>query len=280
MSKIKVSEFSKIVIDEADIKRVYNKGELLALLKQHEGVLNSEMIDYLKSLINLEFSVVKNNITDADRRILTDVELYRKIAIYNIYNRVIELLKPYKDSVEISLGRGIGGLEVYAACDNRHFKIFDYSYESVMFKSTLSPYYGHDDIGNISLFRTISDKGVIDEEKMNILEKLDILYKVSSRHDELGETSTYGGCINESAYLNRKEIRDLEQRYTNIDNKTSLTHIEEKEIEVTNMFNDILLGDFGLDIDDFTSIGNLENGNRAMVKKLPNMIIENNIKCI
>ena len=280
MKRIQISDFSKIVIDEPDIKRVYNKEELLSLLKKHKGILSNEMIDYLNSLINLEFSVVKGNISDLDREILTDLELYRKIAMYNILNRVAEVLKPYKDSIDVRHD-GIGGLDIYAALDNRSFKIFDYTHESVNFDSSLSPYYGRDDIGEVSLYRTISDRGILDEEKMAILEKLDILYKVARRHDELGETSTYGGCINESAYLNRKEIRELENRYTNIDNKDSLTKNEEREIEATGKFNEILLADFGLDIDDFESSDeSLIGGKKTLIKNMPNMNIKNNIRCI
>ncbi len=278
MKKIKISEFGKIVIDEPDIKRVYNKEDLLALLKKHKGILSNEMIDYLNSLINLEFSVVKGNISESDRRILTDLELYRKIAMYNISNRVVEVLKPYKDSIDVS--RDSAGLEIYGSMDNRSFKIFDYTYESVNFDSSLFPYYGRDDIGEVSLYRTISDRDVLDEEKMSILEKLDILYRIG-RHDELGETSTYGGSVNESAYLNRKEIRELENRYTNIDNKDSLTKNEEREIETTSKFNEILLADFGLTMDDFDySTKDSTGEEKVLIRNMPNMNVRNNIKCI
>ena len=279
MKNIESSEFGKIVIDEPDAKRVYDKGTLLSMLEEHKGILSNEMIDYLSSLINLEFSVIKDNISESDRRILTDLELYRKVAVYNIFNRVVELLKPYKDSIDVS--RDSTGLEIYGSMDNRSFKIFDYSFESVRFNSVLSPYYDHSNIGEVSLYRTISDRDALDEEKMAILKKLDILYRVGKQHDELGETSTYGGCINESAYLNRKEIRELENRYTNIDNKDSLTKNEEREIEATGKFNEILLADFGLTMDDFDySTKGSTGGKKILIRNMPNMNIKNNIKCI
>ena len=66
-----------------------SKEDLLKLLKAYRGILNKNMIDYLTSLINLEFSVVRDYISETDRKALADLEVYKKIAIYNIFKRKV-----------------------------------------------------------------------------------------------------------------------------------------------------------------------------------------------
>lgn len=43
------------------------------------------MINYLNSLINLEFSVIQDNISNSDRITLFELEVYKRIAMYNVY---------------------------------------------------------------------------------------------------------------------------------------------------------------------------------------------------
>ena len=50
--------------------RINTKEELVKLLKSYEDTLSIQMVDYLKSLIDLEFSVVRDNISDKDRVVL------------------------------------------------------------------------------------------------------------------------------------------------------------------------------------------------------------------
>ena len=73
--------------------KVNTKKELTELLKKYEGILSASMIDYLNSLIGLEFSVVRAHISDSDRLALSDLDIYNRIAIYNVYNRALNIFK-------------------------------------------------------------------------------------------------------------------------------------------------------------------------------------------
>ena len=65
-----------------------SKEELkLLLFESYKGILSKEMIEYLDSLIELEFSVIKDYIALDNREILTELSIYRYASIYNIYNR-------------------------------------------------------------------------------------------------------------------------------------------------------------------------------------------------
>lgn len=57
---------------------------LMQMLKKGKIVLNSEMYDYLEGVINLDYSVVKELITNEQRDALNDLQLYRSALIYNI----------------------------------------------------------------------------------------------------------------------------------------------------------------------------------------------------
>ena len=46
----------------SNIERVKTKEELLESLEKYKGILSVPMIEYLNSLIELEFSVVRENI--------------------------------------------------------------------------------------------------------------------------------------------------------------------------------------------------------------------------
>ena len=81
------------IIKENRLERVRTKEELIELLKGYRGILNKEMVEYLESIINLEFSVIKPNITDEDRLPLSELDIYREAATYNIYERALSLFK-------------------------------------------------------------------------------------------------------------------------------------------------------------------------------------------
>ncbi len=71
-----------------NFEKSLTKKDLLKLLETYKGVLNKTMIDYLNSLINLEFSVVRNYISETDRKVLAELNIYKQIATYNICKRI------------------------------------------------------------------------------------------------------------------------------------------------------------------------------------------------
>ena len=67
--------------------KVMQKEEIIGLLNDSKLILKNNIIDYLESIINLEFSVVKDNISDEERKALSELQVYRSALIYNIYKR-------------------------------------------------------------------------------------------------------------------------------------------------------------------------------------------------
>ena len=90
------------------ILAIKSKEELTKELKSYKGDLTKELINYLNSLINLEFSVVKNHISEEERKRLSDITLYREIAAYNIERMALNVFGGIKlsDGLEVAVSIG------------------------------------------------------------------------------------------------------------------------------------------------------------------------------
>lgn len=100
--------------------RVNTREELLELLKEYRGILSNPMQEYLNSLIELEFSVIRDYIKDEDRDVLSELEVYKKVAIYNIYNRALNLFKMQDMQLSISGNEnGFESLDISTSINNK-----------------------------------------------------------------------------------------------------------------------------------------------------------------
>ena len=106
--------------------KLATKEELIDLLKKHRGILTNSILDYLNSLVELEFSVVRENISTEEREILSELELYKKIATYNIYHRALQLLEQQKQPLDIDNN---GRLEISVQVENRKVELFSFDYQ-------------------------------------------------------------------------------------------------------------------------------------------------------
>ena len=80
------------MIDDVD-KFFKSKEYLIQLLNKYKNILNSEKIEYLEALINLELSCINNSITDLERDTLSELSIYNQIIKYNIYHYTKRLLE-------------------------------------------------------------------------------------------------------------------------------------------------------------------------------------------
>ena len=84
------------MIDQIRLDFVNNspeiKKELEQLLLRYKTILSKSLYEYLKSLLNCEFSAIASIISDEEKETLCDLFIYRAISMYNIYNRTLNLL--------------------------------------------------------------------------------------------------------------------------------------------------------------------------------------------
>lgn len=277
----------KIMRMNENWNKISTREELIELLKGYKGILADSMINYLNSLIDLEFSVIRDYISDNDRVALSELEVYKRIAMYNIYNRSLNIFKQNESELEISGNNdGIEGLEVYASLGKRSCKLFDFDYQEdpMSLSSKIPSDYKTMKIGNISLFQTIENAKQREAELMRVMSILDRLYDEKNPYHS--RSHTYGGPALQWAFEQAQKIKRYEERFNQLDAKKELTDEDKKEIEITKKFHELLLEDYGLANKDFEDESNqhfFENKtelSKTLVKRMPNINVRNNIKYI
>lgn len=248
-------------------KKISSKEELKESLNRYKRILNPRVIDYLNQLVELEFSAVKDIIDIEDREMLQNLDLYKNIVAYNIYNRTLELLNNEQELKIFDNKDRISGLMAYKDIGNPAIRILDYNYEN----------------GTLKLFQTVDDKKVRKEQLKLVMTKLEQLYdKKNPYHSDL----ELFGCPATRWNIDYiKEVSEYEKLFTRLDSKKELTDYKKKKIGITKKYHDLLFEEYGLTDEQFivskqtpTTIDNIIN--KTLVKKLPGLRIENNIEYV
>lgn len=274
-----------ISIATANIDKVNTKEELLQLLKDYKIILNSQVIDYLESLINLDFSVIKENTDDKSKKALSELEIYKRIAIYNIYNRAINLFTQSNMPLIITgNNEGFESLSISVPIEDRNIKIFDFKYsEQKSLNYKIPDEYKTMKIGSINLYQKIENKELRIQELKRIVDKIERLYGTQNPYQY--HPKKVGGSYVKWKIERQKEIEKYQKMLDKIDSHNELTEMDIKEIEIINKAHDLLLEDYGLTDDSFeddVSIASKRSNNlqKTLVKRQPNITITNNIEYI
>ena len=260
-------------------KKISSKEELKESLNRYKRILNPRVIDYLNQLVELEFSAVKDIIDIEDREILQNLDLYKNIVAYNIYNRTLELLNNEQELKIFDNKDRISGLMAYKDIGNNTIRILDYKYDN----------------GTLKLFQTVDDKKVRKEQLELVMTKLEQLYDkenpYSSSVAELKQPynkktlKRLGGPGAKWNFDHSREISEYEELFARLDSKKEITDYEKKKISITKKYHDLLFEEYGLTDKEFivskqtpTTIDNIIN--KTLVKKLPGLRIENNIEYV
>lgn len=274
-----------ISIATANIDKVNTKEELLQLLKDYKIILNSQVIDYLESLINLDFSVIKENIDDKSKKALSELEIYKRIAIYNIYNRAINIFTQSNMPLIITGNdEGFESLSISVPIEDRNIKIFDFKYgEQKSLNYKIPDEYKTMKIGSINLYQKIENKELRIQELKRIINKIEMLYGTQNPYQY--HPKKVGGSYVKWKIERQKEIEKYQKMLDKIDSHNELTEFDIKEIKIMNKAHDLLLEDYGLTNDSFeddVSITSKRSNNlqKTLIKRQPNITITNNIEYI
>ncbi len=268
------------------MNRIYPKELLIKQLNEYKGILQETIINYLNSLIELEFSVVRDYISNSDRQALAELELYKNIAIYNIYNRAKTFFAKQNGNFIIAEDTGtVKRLGVSTKLGNRYVELFDFNYSEIIPNRWGGEYnipvgFKTLKIGDISLFQTIESKEIKEAEMGRIMRKLERLYasKNPYRSCKIGP----GACWEVD---HENEIKEYEAQFQKLDSKKELSDKDKREIEITRKIYNLLLEDLGLkdeSFDEFLPDYGLEPTvlKKTLVKRMPNLTIKNNINYI
>ena len=198
---------------EKNQSKILSASELKNYVQGYSGVLTPEIIDYLNSLIGLEFSALNQEvISEVGMARLYELSLYRKIVIHNIYNRALDVLKKYGNG--FSFENCPQGLSIFGKDKSESkYDVFNY-------------WTNENGISNIVLKQTI-----IDSVKRQ--EQIDRLYK---KLEEVKASKETGGVIRRGFLIADKEtkigyisdlIKELESRSTLDGNIEYITDAQE-----------------------------------------------------
>lgn len=272
--------------------RIKTKEELLESLKEYRGILTEPMLNYLNSLIELEFSVIREYISDSDRKALAELEVYKKIAIYNIYNKVQNLFNQQNDKFILSGNNDVlERLSVSTKLSDRSVELFDFDYKEIHSSGWNTPKVPSGfktlNIGDVSLFQTFESKELREAELDRVMRILERLY--DQRNPYPSRPGIVGGPGTTWEFNHARKIQEYEERFKQLDSKKELSDEDKREIEITRQIHDLLLKDFGLTSESFVDESNHPFANfgkektelkKTLIKRMPNLTIIDNIKYI
>lgn len=257
------------------------KESLLEMLEKYKGILSVHTIDYLNSLIGLEFSVIRELISSDDRDAISQLEIYRRIAMYNIYNRAINIIK--QTEYDVSLYETSTHLSILA----RGLNVFSLDYGKNSFFS-IPDNYKNMMIGDITLFRTLENLENRNAELARVISRLEYLYEEENPYRNPANHGFVGTGAYEWGLEHSREIRECEELFNKLDGKQELSDEERKKVEVTTRINDLLLDDYGLTLESFnddnehildlSAAKNSSKLHKTRVKRMPGITIKNNIE--
>lgn len=261
--------------------KLATKEELIDLLKKHRGILTNSILDYLNSLVELEFSVVRKNISTEEREILSELEIYKKIATYNIYHRALQLLEQQKQPIDIDNN---GSLIVSVQLENRRVKLFSFDYQNrISLRENIPDEYKTMKIGTVSLYRSLQNEDLREKEINRVLRKLESLH--ASHNPYPTRRGVVGGPDVYWERQHKERIEELEKKLTELESKKELTEVDKKEIELTNDTYQLLLADYELTNEDFEerkmpkfTTSEFDRMNKTRIKRMPNLTITDQIR--
>ena len=250
------------------IKKVKDEEELRFALKDCSGVFNRDIVRYLDGLIDLDLNAVREDISNEDRTVLSQFDLYREIVIYNVYNRSRKILTNLFESHKIPYKiadneNSIEGLEVYLKLNRENFEVFDFDYSN-----------GRSDIvlSKLHAYTKEEKEAAMDE----ILKKLEYLYD-QKNPNPIPREDVFGGPYPAWEATHSKEIQLWQDKFTELDNR-KITDAKRRNIEMTEKVYEYLMNDFGLEDSDFEE--DKRCGNKVYVKQMPGLNIKKNINYI
>ncbi len=213
-----------------------SKEELKLLLSNYKGILNKEMLEYLNAIIELEFSALKEKLSDVDQKSLSELEIYKKAFIYNVCTRAYSLVKKEIQDLEFycysETAKGFIRLE------DENVDLFKFNFAYL----------------NATLYQNIESREKRELEIKRLRESIQELNNRKNPHlipNAFGENLYYGLALVYDKDRER-EIRDYEYVIEQLALRNDgLTDNERRKIEVTNTCLEILMKDYDLKEEDF-----------------------------
>ena len=240
---------------------VKTKEEMIEELKGYKAFLSSYYYDYFRSLVELQFSIFNKNISEEEKKRLAELDIYREIAKYNIYNQAINLVKD-EDATFNGNEQKYEGLIIYVD-DNR---VFDFSYRAKYCDPKAIEGYKRTDVGTISLFQTFDSRPGYEEKVLGLKEQIS---------DE--ENAICPPTLNYSTWKINHEDR-LSSLKTELEDllEDPSYQDDQKRFEVSNRIRDKFMELYGISEEELVpESSDYESSYTRKIKKIPGIVLTN-----
>ena len=254
-------------------KKLMTKEDIINELKSYKRILTSPMIDYLNELINLNFSVLEKRLDEEDNKLLSEIDIYKKVAVYNIYNRTLNILKNIDGNFTISENNKVPRLEAFKEFNNKKIELFNYNYDDGLYEERkLYHKYKNSRIGQINLYKTEENKRVRELE----------IKKIENNINNIKSNGTIW-----NHFYKKELLKKYKKLLNEIQEKGNIYSIDKEEIELTNKVHDLLFEEYQLNLNEFEDetrkyLSKVEQPNclmnKTLIKETPNLVIRDNIK--
>ena len=221
-------------------KPISTKEELEKRLDVYKGILTPEACEYLDSLVNLEFSVLRNDIiSEQDRYALSQLDIYKSLAQYNVYHRAINIFKNQKDVRLLTNDNSRSGVEADALFGESQEIMYVFNHND---KTS--------DYGSIKIARIKENDG----QRENEIKDLERELRFTSVGNLKPSVDADGRALigaNSMAYsIYESKVEALKNRIEKLKNASSLSDDDKRIMELTNYFHDLILEDYGIELND------------------------------
>lgn len=228
--------------------KVDSQEKLRGWLEEYKGILSGEMIDYLNSLINLEFSVVNNDfINEKDRNLLSELKIYEKITMYNIYNRALTIFNNSNRRLQIwDNTKNFEGVGVVSG--KKDYKdIFEYNYNRDRVHNVPA-------CGEIIISKYIFDNEQKEEEIKRLKERLRYIGPGRLRPNVDAEGQDLYGANSLQIANYEAKVKGIKDEIEKLEKSMKLSSKDKRIIEISKEFHDLILEDYGLTSEDFETL--------------------------
>jgi len=231
---------SHSILGGPSFKTIMSKEEIERRLDLYRGILSPEAREYLDSLVNLEFSVLKSNIIcEKDRAALSQLDIYKSLAQYNVYHRAIKIFQN-QEGVNLKTNDGCySGVQADAFSGKSYGIMYVFNHND-----------RHSDYGTIEIVRIKEDIGQREKEIADLKEELKYTSLGSLRPNVNAMGEELVGANSMAYAIYEGKVAAIKDRIKELESASSLSEDDKKIMELTNHFHDLILDDYGVTLED------------------------------
>lgn len=227
--------------------KIKNKEEILELLKKYRSILKNPIYDYLNSAINLDVSILSNDLDITEREVLSELAIYNEIGKYNIYNRVVNLLNDKTEFGKLIIDDRNGTLEIRDL--KTMIKIFDFHYSDVIVNQIPLMDNVTSKIGNITIKKYLEKRNATKED-IELLKEL--LQEEKEKKNPYGEKNNSSMAYSWWKY-HQDRIYGYKTFLNDINKEINLDSNKKRLIDLTRYTSSVLYNELNLNSNSFTS---------------------------